>query len=56
MLRRMSQPVSIDVKNTSLEDVLSVCFKDQPLTYVIDNNVIVVQVKDNPEPTADVSA
>ncbi len=38
-----SNPVTVDVKNEQLERVLSLCFRDQPLTYVIDKENIVVK-------------
>ena len=38
--------VDIDVHNASIEEVLSICFKDQPFTYTIINKTIVVKEKD----------
>ena len=40
--------VTVDFKNTSVEDVLNACFKDKPLTYTISNNVIVIKYKPTP--------
>jgi TonB-linked SusC/RagA family outer membrane protein len=40
-----AQKVSIDVKNVSIEQVLDVCFKDQPLSYKIFDNTIVLKKK-----------
>jgi TonB-linked SusC/RagA family outer membrane protein len=37
-----ARPVSIDVKNTQFEDVLSQIFDAQPLTYSIDNKTIIL--------------
>jgi len=37
--------VTIDLKNAELIDVLATCFKDQPLTYTIIENTIVVKPK-----------
>jgi TonB-dependent starch-binding outer membrane protein SusC len=39
--------IDIDVQNASLEEVLSICFKDQPFTYTIINKTIVVREKEN---------
>ncbi len=41
-------PVTLKVQNESLEKVLVLCFKGQPLSYTIENNSIVV----NPKATA----
>src|SRR5688572_2268268 len=35
--------VDIDVKGMDIEGVLSLCFKDQPLSYTIRNKIIVVK-------------
>ena len=40
-----ANPVTIHVKNAALEDVLDICFKGQPFTYVITDNAIVVRRK-----------
>jgi TonB-dependent starch-binding outer membrane protein SusC len=37
--------VNLEVKDASLEQVLERCFKDQPLTYTIDKNFIIVKPK-----------
>ena len=37
--------VNIEVKNASLNEVLNICFHNQPLTYSIQDNVIVVKQK-----------
>lgn len=39
------KPVSISVKNMPLNDVLSIIFKDQPLTYQIINKSVVIKPK-----------
>jgi TonB-linked SusC/RagA family outer membrane protein len=36
-------PVTINVKNATLEEVLTICFKGQPMTYTITGNTIVVK-------------
>jgi TonB-dependent starch-binding outer membrane protein SusC len=38
-------PVTIQVKNAKLEDVLALCFKNQPFGFTITNNVISVTPK-----------
>jgi TonB-dependent starch-binding outer membrane protein SusC len=40
-----SKRLSVEFSNTPLEDALRTCFKDQPLTYTIVDNVIVVKEK-----------
>lgn len=44
-LIKKAQPVSIHVKDAALEEVLSICFKDQPLQYTITNKIIIVNAK-----------
>ncbi|MBS1566086.1 MAG: TonB-dependent receptor plug domain-containing protein, partial [Bacteroidetes bacterium] len=39
--------VNIDLKDASLEEALAACFKDQPITYVIQNRLIIVRTRDN---------
>jgi TonB-linked SusC/RagA family outer membrane protein len=36
-------PVSIDVKGASVEHVLDLCLKNQPVYYVIENNIIKIR-------------
>lgn len=38
--------VDINVKDASIQEVLELCFKHQPLTYDIQNTVIIVSVKE----------
>ncbi|SEW35253.1 TonB-linked outer membrane protein, SusC/RagA family [Chitinophaga arvensicola] len=46
-------PVDIKVEKAALEDVLRICFKDQPLEYTISNKVIIVNYKTNkPDPAS----
>jgi TonB-linked SusC/RagA family outer membrane protein len=40
-----TRPVTINVRDESLEKVLHACFKDQPVTYNIVDKIIVVTVK-----------
>lgn len=38
-------PVSLEVTNAPVQQVLDVCLKDQPLSYTIENNIIVIEKK-----------
>jgi TonB-linked SusC/RagA family outer membrane protein len=40
--------VNVNVQNASLQQVLDLCFKDQPLTYKIFQSFIAVKSKDDP--------
>ncbi|TYR37549.1 TonB-dependent receptor [Sphingobacterium phlebotomi] len=42
-----SKLVTVSMKNSPLLDVLEKCFADQPLTYKIEKNFVVVKKKDN---------
>ena len=44
MLER-AKPVTLDVKKVSLQRALRLCFKDQPLTYILSDKTIVVRPK-----------
>ena len=44
-----TKKVNIEVKNATLNEVLNICFHNQPLSYSIQDNVIVVTQK---KPTA----
>jgi TonB-linked SusC/RagA family outer membrane protein len=44
--------VSVDVNNATIEEVLNLCFKDQPLTYKIFQQTIVIKAKDELKNTA----
>lgn len=37
-----TKPVSINVKNAPVEEVLKIAFKNQPLTYIIDQKAIIL--------------
>lgn len=41
----LASPVSISVKAADFEDVLKSIFSNQPLTYKIDNNTVIVQAR-----------
>ena len=46
--------VSVDLQNVSMEEALASIFKDQPLSYTVDQNVVVIKRKERsipPEPT-----
>ncbi|HET6996145.1 MAG TPA: SusC/RagA family TonB-linked outer membrane protein, partial [Chitinophagaceae bacterium] len=40
-----AKKVSIDVKDATLDEVLAICFRDQPLDFIIKDNAIVVRQK-----------
>lgn len=44
---QLTKPVSITVRNASVENVLEQCFAGQPLTYIIERKTIVVKKKQN---------
>ncbi len=41
-----SQKVSIDVTKAPLEKVLEICFRNQPLTYVLEDKVVIIRFKE----------
>jgi len=41
-------PVTINVKNAPVKDVLNTCFKNQPFTYEMDGNSIIIKKTDKP--------
>lgn len=40
-----ASPVTINVKDANLKDVLNKCFAEQPLTFLIENDIIIVKPK-----------
>src|SRR5258706_1509855 len=42
-----SRPVSINIKEASVEEALNICLQDQPFTYTIVKEVIVIKEKTN---------
>lgn len=51
-LLKNARPVDIQVSNASLEEVLRISFRDQPLSYEIVGKTIVVKAKaENPSPS-----
>lgn len=45
-LLKKGKKVSVTALNASLEQVLDVCFKDQPITYTILNKMVVIKDKE----------
>jgi TonB-linked SusC/RagA family outer membrane protein len=45
-LIRSAKRVDIDVKNVSLQQALERCFRDQPLTYLLSENTVVIRKKE----------
>ncbi|HEY0434372.1 MAG TPA: SusC/RagA family TonB-linked outer membrane protein, partial [Chitinophagaceae bacterium] len=46
---QQSKPVTIELKNESLDNVLRACFSSQPLTYSVDDKFIIVKPADGKE-------
>ncbi len=44
-----TKPVHVKLKNVTLQEALEVLFKDQPISYVITQKMVVVQKKENTE-------
>ncbi|MBO9204654.1 MULTISPECIES: SusC/RagA family TonB-linked outer membrane protein [Niastella] len=42
-----AKPITIEVKNATLKQVLDICFKDQPFTYQINQHAITITPKKN---------
>lgn len=51
-----SKPIDIDVQSLPLKKVLDYCFRDQPLSYTIIDNVIVVSKKERIESQSSLAA
>lgn len=47
-----ANPVTIQLKDASIEDVLKECFADQQLDYTIDQKTVIVKEKQLAQPTA----
>jgi len=43
---KTANPVTLNVSDQELSDVLEKCFKDQPLTYLINGNTVVIKKKE----------
>lgn len=50
-----TQLVTFNVVNAILKEVLAICFRNQPLTFVIEENYVVVQTKTPTPPPAAIS-
>ncbi|TYR34507.1 SusC/RagA family TonB-linked outer membrane protein [Sphingobacterium phlebotomi] len=46
-----AKKVTINVKNATLEEALLLCFRDQPFTYSLTSNTVIVKNKDNTKVT-----
>src|SRR6266508_1661720 len=47
----LSHSISIEVKNESLENVLKLCFNNQPISYSIEDKLIIVKIADEKKNT-----
>ncbi len=45
-----TKPIDVDLTNVTLEEALELCFEGQPLTYIIENNTVIVKMKELPPP------
>jgi TonB-linked SusC/RagA family outer membrane protein len=52
----ISRPVTVETKGANLEDIIQTCFKDQPLSFVIENRYILVQTKNTRTQTLSTAA
>src|SRR5690349_23271791 len=51
VLMQKAEKVTVHVTNASIQQVLDICFQDQPLTYsIFNNNIVVVKEKELPAP------
>jgi TonB-linked SusC/RagA family outer membrane protein len=48
----MAKKVTLDVRQATIQDVLKLCFKDQPLTYNLVSNQIILEIKEKPQSNA----
>lgn len=48
-LIRNAKPININVKGSTIEEVLQICFADQELTYSVNNNIVVIRRKTEEE-------
>jgi len=53
---RHSRPVTVNVKQAPVTVVLDICFRDQPLTYVLEENVVIIRIKEKPAEPANIAA
>jgi len=45
-LLKNSRKITLDIRNSSLKNILDICFKDQPFSYVIDEKQIIIKQKE----------
>src|SRR5690606_8849044 len=50
-MMEIAEPVTVDIKNLDLEEALARVFSSQPLTYVVDREMIIVRMKASARPT-----
>jgi type II secretory pathway component GspD/PulD (secretin) len=53
---RNAKPVTIRINNVSLEDALAACFKEQDLTYTIEEKTVVIKEKEPPASSRSIPA
>jgi TonB-linked SusC/RagA family outer membrane protein len=46
-LLKAAKPVTIEIKNATIEEVLKICFANQNLDYVINSKIIVIKKKED---------
>src|SRR5579859_5596166 len=51
-----AKKVTIQVHNVTVEQVLSLCFKDQPFSYVVQDKTIIVKEREGPPVVSDARA
>jgi len=44
-LLKIANPVTINVKNADIEDVLAICFTNQPLSYKVEDKAVLIKEK-----------
>lgn len=44
-LLKLANPVTINVKDASIEDVLNICFSNQPLSYKVEDKAVLIKEK-----------
>jgi TonB-linked SusC/RagA family outer membrane protein len=54
MLQKANR-VNIELRNASLQQVLDICFRDQPLDYTILNMMVIIKEKNKPVPATVIS-
>lgn len=41
-----AKPVTLNLNNAPIEKALELCFKDQPLSYTINNKIVTIKLKE----------